>query len=65
MPDNKTRLNNISNTDLGNYVIMNIYQHGKIYYIIDCENRNYQLCSLLTYHSTLYKGKEIRLLKIS
>lgn len=39
MPGNRTRLNNIWNTDLGIYVIMNIYQHGKIHYIIDHESK--------------------------
>lgn len=39
MSGNRTRLNNIWNTDLGIYVIMNIYQDGKIHYIIDCERK--------------------------
>lgn len=29
MSGNRARLNNIWNTDLGIYVIMNIFQHGK------------------------------------
>lgn len=39
MSGDRARLNNIWNTDLDIYVLMNIYSNGKIHYIIDCESK--------------------------